>query len=90
MKRKRLDLIRKLIEKYSISTQEELLRRLEENGFEVTQATISRDINELRIIKMMGSNGQYRYVTSNTDSDELVSKFNAIFGQSVISADYAG
>ena len=90
MKKKRLELITKLIEKYSISTQEELLRRLQENGFDVTQATISRDINELRIIKMMGSNGQYRYVANKTDSDELIAKFKAIFVQSVIQSDYAG
>lgn len=90
MKKKRLELIQRLIEKYSISTQEELLRRLQENGFDVTQATISRDINELRIVKMMGANGQYRYVANKTDSDELIAKFNAIFTQSVISSDYAG
>jgi len=90
MKRKRHDLIIKLIEKYSISTQEELLSRLKDNGFEATQATVSRDIKELRLVKTMNSTGQYRYVPNRTDSDELVAKFNAIFVQSVIMADYAG
>lgn len=80
----------RLIEKYPISTQEELLNRLRESGFDVTQATVSRDINELRLVKMIGANGQYRYVANRTDSDELVEKFNAIFTQSVISCDYAG
>ncbi len=89
MKRKRHDLIGKLIEKHTISTQEELLARLRDNGFDATQATVSRDIKELRLVKMMSSNGQYRYVHNKTDSDELIEKFNAIFVQSVISADYA-
>ena len=90
MKRKRHDLIIKLIEKYSISTQDELLSRLRDNGFEATQATVSRDIKELRLVKTMNSTGQYRYVPNKTDSDELVAKFNAIFVKSVIMADYAG
>jgi transcriptional regulator of arginine metabolism len=90
MKKKRLELIMRLIEKYPILTQEELLNRLRESGFDVTQATVSRDINELRLVKMIGANGQYRYVANRTDSDELVEKFNAIFTQSVISCDYAG
>lgn len=90
MKRKRHELILKIIEKYSVSTQEELLRRLRDNGFDATQATVSRDIKELRLVKAMGSNGQYRYVPNKTEPDELITKYNAIFVQSVISADYAG
>lgn len=90
MKRKRHELILKIIEKYSVSTQEELLRRLRDNGFDATQATVSRDIKELRLVKAMGSNGQYRYVPNKTEPDELIAKYNAIFVQSVISADYAG
>lgn len=90
MKSKRHELILKIIEKYSVSTQEELLRRLRDNGFDATQATVSRDIKELRLVKAMGSNGQYRYVPNKTEPDELIAKYNAIFVQSVISADYAG
>lgn len=90
MKKKRLETILKLIEKYSISTQEELMQRLNDNGFNVTQATVSRDINELRIVKVMGAGGNYRYVANQTDSDELLAKFKNIFIQSVISSDYAG
>lgn len=90
MKRKRHDLILQLIEKYNISTQEEMLSRLNDNGFEATQATVSRDIKDLRLVKSMGANGQYRYVPNKTDSDELIAKYNAIFIQSVIMADYAG
>ncbi|NLB36356.1 MAG: arginine repressor, partial [Clostridiales bacterium] len=59
MKKKRHEQILKLIENYSISTQDELLKRLRENGFEATQATVSRDIKELRLVKTMGSNSTY-------------------------------
>ncbi|NLP48111.1 MAG: arginine repressor [Clostridiales bacterium] len=90
MKKKRLELILDLIENHSISTQEELMAKLNERGFNVTQATISRDINELRIVKMMGSDGQYRYAANRSDSDELLAKFKNIFVQSVISSDYSG
>ena len=90
MKTKRQNLILKLIEKYIISTQDELLQKLKDNGFEATQATVSRDIKELRLVKVLGPNGVYRYAVTRTDSDELVSKFNAIFAQSVIRCDYAG
>ncbi|MEI6580510.1 MAG: arginine repressor, partial [Eubacteriales bacterium] len=90
MKRKRHDLILQLIEKFNISTQEEMQNRLKNNGFEATQATVSRDIKELRLVKTMNAGGQYRYVANKTDSDNLIAKYNAIFVQSVISSDYAG
>ena len=59
MKTKRQNLILKLIEKYIISTQDELLQKLKDNGFEATQATVSRDIKELRLVKVLGPNGVY-------------------------------
>ena len=91
MKKKRLNLILEIIEKNLIGTQEELLDKLRENGMEVTQATISRDIKELRIVKSMDSTGQYRYsVSDKSESDRLGDKFRSIFEHSVKSADYAG
>lgn len=90
MKKKRHSMILKLIEKYSIGTQEELLDRLKENGFNSTQATVSRDIKELRLVKQMDKKGSYRYVEGKSETDEYLSKFNAIFAHSVISSDYAG
>ena len=62
MKRKRHALILELIQQYEITTQDELLAKLRENGFEVTQATVSRDIKELRLVKAMSPSGQYRYM----------------------------
>ena len=61
MKRKRHSLILKLIEENPISTQEELLEYLCSHDFDVTQATVSRDIKELRLIKITDENGRYRY-----------------------------
>ncbi len=90
MKKKRHEQIIKLIENYNISTQDELLKRLRENGFEATQATVSRDIKELRLVKTMGSNNTYRYTVGKTETDEMLEKFHSIFANSVISADYAG
>lgn len=90
MKRKRHTLILELIQKYEITTQDELLTRLKENGFEVTQATISRDIKELRLVKAMSSNGQYRYMVGAAQGNEYLAKFYTIFSGSVVSVDFAG
>lgn len=89
MKKKRHSMILKLISKYEIGTQEELMEKLRENGFDATQATVSRDIKELRLVKQMGKKGSYRYVEGKSEAEEYLSKFNAIFAHSVISCDYA-
>ena len=62
MKRIRQEKMLELISKYEIDTQDELIDRLRESGFEVTQATVSRDIRELNISKMTTGKGTYRYV----------------------------
>ena len=63
MKRARQNKILDLISRYEIDKQEELLRYLRESGFDVTQATVSRDIRELGLVKVSGGNGRYRYVS---------------------------
>ena len=90
MKRKRHALILELIQQYEITTQDELLAKLRETGFEVTQATVSRDIKELRLVKAMSPSGQYRYMAGAAQGDEYLAKFYTIFSGSVISVDYAG
>ena len=62
MKNARQNKILELIEEYEISTQEALIQRLAENGFESTQTTISRDIRQLRLIKGPTGRGTYKYV----------------------------
>ena len=58
MKKRRQEAILEIIEKYDLSTQDELLQKLKDSGFDATQATVSRDIKELRLVKTMGANGQ--------------------------------
>ncbi len=90
MKKKRQSVILQLIETYNISTQDELLDRLFKSGFEVTQATVSRDIKELRLVKAMGADGQYKYVATNENRRDANTRYQNIFIESVISANYAG
>ncbi len=89
MKTKRLQLICDLIKKYSITTQEELLDYLKKSGFEVTQATVSRDIRELRLIKTLDKQGCYRYTLSEDNSGKLEAKYRTIVRESVVSAGRA-
>ena len=65
MKIKRQAKIMEIISAMDIETQEQLLEELQKSGFKSTQATISRDIKELRIVKELTSMGTYRYATSN-------------------------
>ena len=55
MKKRRQEAILEIIEKYDLSTQDELLQKLKDSGFDATQATVSRDIKELRLVKTMDS-----------------------------------
>ncbi len=90
MKSKRHAKILELIADYPIDTQEELLKKLNESGFYVTQATVSRDIKELRLIKSQSSNGGYYYTTGAKEMKSDISyKFNSIFFESVNGIDYA-
>lgn len=83
MKDQRLMRIRELVSQFEIETQDELVHALEESGFAVTQATISRDIKELQLIKVVGSTGRYKYaipVTGGTVTlDSLRRKLTEVF-----------
>lgn len=68
MKKKRLDKIIEIITTREVETQDELISHLRNEGFEVTQATVSRDIRELKLTKVMTGQGSYRYIQSNRDS----------------------
>ena len=92
MKHKRQLAILNLIEKEDISTQEELSKRLTEIGFNVTQATVSRDIKELKLLKVpSGVKGtKYGYLgNSLTGTASNPHKFNVIMSQAVLNCDYA-
>ena len=90
MKTSRQAKILELIETRDIETQEQLLNELEAYGFTTTQATISRDIKELRIIKELGPGGSYRYSTAPKQLEPtLNAKLNNIFKQCVVACDHA-
>ncbi len=89
-KRTRRDMIQKLIASEHISTQMELSRRLEEEGFQVTQATVSRDIRELRLVKIADGNGSYHYeVSKPADTLHASGKFTSMFQSAVTKVDSA-
>lgn len=90
MKTKRHSKILDLISEHDINTQEELLVYLKNAGFDVTQATVSRDIKELRLVKTMISDGKYRYALSTSDSNADIGSKYAVFNQSTKSVDCAG
>ena len=90
MKSQRQAKILEIIANKSIETQEQLLTELQAAGFRGTQATISRDIKELRIVKELTSLGTYRYTTSASDlGSSFSARLNTIFRECVISFDYA-
>lgn len=90
MKSKRQKKILELIAEKSIETQEQLLNELAACGFQSTQATVSRDIKELRIIKTLDGLGGYRYVVPRKhEADHFDSRFRVIFRECVTSIDFA-
>ena len=89
MKTRRHAKILDLIKEHDIDTQDELLRCLRENGFDVTQATVSRDIKELRLVKTLSSKGKYRYSTGRDNAKSISSKFYSLFSDSVVSVESA-
>ena len=90
MKSQRQAKILEIIANRNVETQEQLLAALQAEGFRGTQATISRDIKELRIVKELTSLGTYRYTVSNSDiGNSFSARLNTIFRECVISFDYA-
>lgn len=90
MKAQRQAKIVEIISNANVETQEQLLQALTDLGFSSTQATISRDIKELRIVKELTSLGTYRYCVPEKDAPPALSdRLNNIFRECVISVDYA-
>lgn len=89
MKKERQKKIIELIKQKPIETQEELQQALLSAGVEVTQATVSRDIKELRIVKMLDESGIYRYAVNSGSLGTKSPKHREMFAGSVISVDYA-
>lgn len=88
-KTERQQKIIELIGTYNISTQTELTNKLVEMGYDVTQATISRDLQEMRIMKVTLPDGTYKYATSNDSDIRINDKLQNVFEQCLVSVDYA-
>lgn len=90
MKSKRQEKILDIIREHDVETQEQLLAELAAAGFTATQATISRDIRQLRIVKQLAPSGVYRYQTAVQPAEHQFSeRLNVIFKQSITSVDHA-
>ncbi len=89
MKNKRQELILELIESVDVETQDELAALLRERGMSVTQATISRDIKELRLIKSLSDKGVYKYALADKIDMRSQSAFIRIFADTVVNIEAA-
>ncbi len=89
MKYSRQALILDLIEKNSVETQEELTELLKSNGYQVTQATVSRDIKELKLIKISDEKGVSRYSAMQEPNLSLNGKMLSVYTHAFLNADYA-
>ena len=89
MKIERHSKIVELIGKHQIETQEELAEKLNQAGFNVTQATVSRDIRELKLTKVMGENGRQHYVVLSAPKGTSAEKYIRILRDGFVSMDIA-
>ena len=90
MKSQRQAKILEIIANKNIETQEQLLAELQAEGFRGTQATISRDIRELKLYKGMTAAGEYKYVLPTEHRSAVIPKFNSAITESIIKVDFAG
>lgn len=90
MKEQRQSTILSLIQKYEIETQEDLAQSLENEGFSVTQATVSRDIRELKLTKVASRSGGQKYVALANFEQQVSEKVIRVFKDAFVSMDYAG
>ncbi len=85
MKNKRQEKILEFIKSEKIDTQDELLKRLKESGFDVTQATVSRDIKELKLVKVSTGEGGYKYAVRDQNDPKQTVKYLSIMKETVTS-----
>lgn len=89
MKRNRQEVILRVISQYEVETQQELAQRLKEEGFEVTQATVSRDIRDMKLSKMPTGDGHQKYVRFHNDEKHLSGKYVNVLKEGFVSIDMA-
>ena len=89
MKRQRHEVVVELINKHDIETQEELAAYLRKEGFDVTQATVSRDIRELNLSKISVGNGKQKYIILQNEDTKLGDKYIRVLRDGFISMNMA-
>ena len=89
MKYRRHNKIIEIITEYDIDTQDELIAKLREAGFDVTQATVSRDIRDLKLVKISTKDHRYKYALSPRDDIHISAKYRNIMRETIIRVDYA-
>jgi len=89
MKYNRHAKILEIIENYDIETQDELVEKLKEFGMDVTQATVSRDIKELRLVKVTSPDGKARYKAMSNEPNVISDRLLTILREVYVSSDYA-
>lgn len=89
MKKKRHEKIIELITQYEVETQEELVDHLRRDGYKVTQATVSRDIRELKLSKIPGGRGRQKYVAFDGEETHLGDKYSRVLKEGYVSMELA-
>lgn len=89
MKKRRQAVILELIKNNDIETQEELARMLAQEGFHTTQGTISRDIRELKLTKISGSDKKQKYAPLTMDNPQVSDKYRRVLSEGILSMDYS-
>ena len=89
MKTKRQTKMLELIKKHDIETQEELSDYLQKEGYQVTQATVSRDIREMKLTKIATEKGRQKYAVITGNDTEVTERLTRVFKEAVLKMDYA-
>ncbi len=89
VRKDRQNTILRLIGEEPISTQDDLIRKLRSYGYDVTQATVSRDIKELKLIKTVGPRGKSIYSINQSDLDQYSAQYSTILSGAIRGTDYA-
>ena len=90
MKTKRQSKILDLVREHEIETQGELTKMLAQEGFDVTQATVSRDIHEMKLTKIAAAGGGYKYALPPQQDQSGIARLKRVFWDGFVSMDYAG
>ena len=90
MKTQRHRAILEIVESNAVETQEDLAAMLSGRGYRVTQATVSRDIKELRLLKVLTDQGAYRYAVAEKAEQGLAERLRRVFAETVLTVETAG